>query len=109
MVLCSTSLTKPTVPRKVLKRLRASWRNFPIRFSEKYELLLVRNIHFVATARFRAVDLLSPTLDKFGEALRALVFGLLVGLTSGESGGWLLSSLEVGEYSINDFNVIPKA
>jgi hypothetical protein len=53
--------------------------------------------------------LLSPTLDKFGEALRALVFGLLVGLTSGESGGWLLSSLEVGEYSINDLDVIPKA
>jgi hypothetical protein len=53
--------------------------------------------------------LLSSTLDKFGVALRALVFGLLVGLTSGESGGWMLSSMEVGEYSVNNFNVVPKA
>jgi hypothetical protein len=65
---------------------------------------------FMATARFRALQLICslPTLDKFGEALRALVFGLFIGLTPGESRGWLLSSLEVGEYSVNDFNVLSK-
>jgi hypothetical protein len=58
MVLSSTSLMNPTVPRKVLKRFKASCKNFPIRFSEKYELLLVQNMNLVATARLRALLLI---------------------------------------------------